>query len=415
MEKVINLKEIFRSFKYRNYRLYFIGQGLSLTGTWMQRMALPWLVYRLTNSPFLLGFIGFITQIPTFILLPFCGVLSDKWNKYAILIITQILAMVQAFILTVLFYTNLIKIWHIIALGIFLGIVNAFELPSRQAFIVEIVNKNDLQNAIALNSSLVNLTKLIGPFSAGILISLKDEGICFLINGISFLFVIISLVLMRIETHDRKEMDMEIFSGLKDGFRYIFDFKILKYTVLLLGWVSLIGFPSFSILPVFVKDILKSGPKTFGFLMASSAIGSFIGAIYMAGKKNIENLEKIIPLSTLIFGISLIFFSLTKNIYLSIFIIFISGLGMVIQMVSSNTILQTLVDDDKRGRVMSFHSMAFMGIIPFGNLLIGSMAEKSGAIMSFIISGFLSIIGGLLYLKKIFNLGKEYRTSKKLI
>jgi MFS family permease len=204
-------------------------------------------------------------------------------------------------------------------------------------------------------------------------------------------------------------MDMEIFSGLKDGFRYIIDFKILKYTVLLLGWISLIGFPSFSILPVFVKEILKSGPKTFGFLMASSAIGSLVGAIYMAGKKNIENLEKINPLSTLIFGISLIFFSLIKNIYLLIFIIFISGLGMVIQMVSSNTLLQTLVDDKKRGRVMSFHSMAFMGIIPFGNLLIGSMAEKFGSIISFIISGVLSIIGGLLYMKKTFNVKNDLK------
>jgi len=401
------LKVIFRSLQYRNYRLFFGGQGISLIGTWMQRIALPWLVYRLTGSAFLLGVVGFASQIPAFLLAPFAGVLTDRWNRYHILIVTQILATIQALALSFLFFIGAIEVWQIILLSIFLGFVNAFDMPARQSFVVEMVKKReDLGNAIALNSSMVNSARLLGPSIAGVLIAATGEGICFLLNGLSYLFVIVSLLMMKVTLRKVKTQDTQVLQGLKEGFSYAFGFAPIRSIILLLGLVSLMGMPYTVLMPVFAKEILQGGSHTFGFLMGASGIGALIGALYLASRRSVLGLGKIIPLSAAIFGFGLIAFSLSRFFLLSLALMLITGLGMIIQMASSNTILQTIVDDDKRGRVMSFYTMAFIGTAPFGSLLAGVLASSLGAPNTLIIGGVSCALGAMVFASKLAELKK---------
>jgi MFS family permease len=400
--ELAGLKTIFRSLRYRNYRLFFTGQSISLIGTWMQRIALPWLVYNMTESAFLLGLVGFASQIPTFLVAPFAGALVDRWNRYTILIVTQTLAMVQSFILTFLFFNHSLQIWHIIMLSIFLGCINAFDMPARQAFVVDMIEKReDLGNAIALNSSMFNAARLLGPSIAGILIALTGEGVCFLVNGISFLFVLLFLFMMRIKRMEIKPHHDPIMKGIKEGFKYAFGFLPIRYIILLLALVSLMGMPYTVLIPIFAKNILHGGPNTFGFLMGASGIGALAGAIYMASRKSVLGLGKIVPRFAALFGAGLIVFSLSRFFLLSVLLMAVIGLGMIMQMTSSNTILQTLVDDDKRGRVMSFYAMAFMGTAPFGSLIAGTSANYIGAPNTLIIGGVCCIIGALLFAKKL--------------
>jgi len=395
-------KAIFRSLRYRNYRLFFCGQSISLIGTWMQRIAMPWLVYTLTGSPFLLGVVGFAGQIPTFLIAPFAGVLIDRWNRYIILIITQILAMVQSFVLAFLFFNHSIEVWHIILLSIFLGCINAFDMPARQSFVVDMIEKReDLGNAIALNSSMVNSARLLGPSIAGVLISLTGEGICFLLNGVSYIFVIVFLLMMRISPRKVKTHNTHVLQGLKEGFTYTFWFMPIRYIILLLALVSLMGMPYTVLMPVFAKSILHGGSHTFGFLMGASGIGALVGAIYMASRKSVVGLGKIVPLAAAFFGIGLIAFSLSNIFLLSMALMLVIGFGMIMQMTSSNTILQTIVDDDKRGRVMSFYTMAFMGTAPFGSLLAGVLASSIGAPNTLIIGGVSCILGAVVFARKL--------------
>ena len=404
------LKIIFRSLQYRNYRLFFGGQGISLIGTWIQRIAMPWLVYRLTGSVFLLGVVGFASQIPAFLLAPFAGVLTDRWNRYYILIATQILAMIQALALAFLFFMGAVEVWHIILLSIFLGFVNAFDMPARQSFVVEMVEKReDLGNAIALNSSMVNSARLLGPSIAGVLIAATGEGICFLINGLSYLFVIVSLLMMKVTLRKVKTQDTQVLQGLKEGFSYAFGFAPIRSIILLLGLVSLMGMPYAVLMPVFAKEILHGGSHTFGFLMGASGIGALIGALYLASRRSILGLGKIIPLSAAIFGFGLIAFSLSRFFLLSLALMLLTGLAMIMQMASSNTILQTIVDDDKRGRVMSFYTMAFIGTAPFGSLLAGGLASSIGAPNTLIIGGVSSVLGAILFASKLSDLKKMVR------
>jgi MFS family permease len=401
------VKIIFRSLQYRNYRLFFGGQGISLIGTWMQRIALPWLVYRLSGSPFLLGVVGFAGQIPAFLLAPFAGVLIDRWNRHHILVATQILAMIQALALAFLFFIGAIEVWHIILLGIFLGVVNAFDMPARQSFVVEMVeNREDLGNAIALNSSMVNGARLLGPSIAGALIATTGEGICFLLNGLSYLFVIVSLLMMKVTSRKVKNRDTQVLQGLKEGFSYAFGFAPVRSIILLLGLVSLMGMPYTVLMPIFAKEILHGSSHTFGFLMGASGIGALIGALYLASRKSVLGLGKIIPLSAAIFGFGLIAFSLSHLFLLSLVLMLITGLGMIMQMASSNTILQTIVDDDKRGRVMSFYTMAFMGTAPFGSLLAGGLASSLGAPNTLIIGGVSCVLGAIIFASKLSDLKK---------
>jgi len=392
---------ILPALQYRNYRLFFGGQGISLIGTWMQRIAMSWLVYRLTNSAFLLGVVGFTGQIPIFLLTPFAGVLADKMNRHRVLIVTQTLAMIQALILAFLVFTGTVAVWHILSLSIFLGLIDAFDMPVRQSFMVEIVQTKDLGNAIALNSSIVNSAQLLGPSIAGILIASTGEGMCFLLNGISYLFVIVSLLAMKITSRKMETQTTRVLKGVREGFSYVFGFTPIRSVLLLLALISLVGMPYRVLMPVFARDILHGGPDTLGFLMASSGVGALVGSIYLASRKSVLGLGKWIALASSIFGIGLIAFSLSRVFWLSLFLILLSSFGMMVQMASSNTVLQTVVDEDKRGRVMSFYAMAIRGMAPFGSLLAGGLASKIGAPHTLMIGGVSCVLGSLMFAAKL--------------
>ena len=400
MDDPKGLRLIFRALYSRNYRLFFGGQGISLIGTWMQQIAMSWLVYRLTNSVFLLGLIGFSSQISSLFFSPFAGVLSDRWNRHHILVATQSLAMIQAFILAYLTLMGVVAVHHLIILSIFLGLVNAFDMPTRQAFVVEMVEKRaDLGNAIALNSFLFNGARLVGPSIAGILISILGEGLCFLLNGVSFLAVIIALLAMKMTPNKEDSEKTRVLQGLKEGFIYAFGFPPIRSILFFLGWISLVGTANTTLMPVFARDILHGDSKTYGFLMAAIGVGAIIGAIFLASRKNALGLGRIITIASSIFGIGLISFSLSHVLWLSFFLLLLTGFGMMVHMASSNTILQTIVDDDKRGRVMSLYAMAFMGMAPLGSLVGGSLAGWIGAPTTLILVGTSCMIGSLLFRK----------------
>jgi MFS family permease len=396
------LKIIFRSLQYRNYRLFFSGQGISLIGTWMQRIAMPCLVYHITGSVFLLGLVGFAGQIPTFLLAPIAGVLTDRWNRYYVLIVSQIVAMLQAFVLTWLFYAETIEVWHIVALNVVLGIFNAFDVPSRQSFVVDLVEKKeDLGNAIALNSLMFNGARLIGPPVAGVLLASAGEGICFLTNAISYLFVIASLLFMKVPVRVKLKSNTHILRDMQDGFKYAFGFAPIKHLILLLGIVSLMVMPYSVLMPVFAKEVLHGGSHTFGFLMGGAGFGALLGGIYLASRRTILKIGSLVPISAAVSGIGLIAFSFSRYVPLSLFLMVITGLGMMLHTASSNTILQTIVEEDKRGRVMSIYTMAIMGTAPFGSLMAGGLAKVIGAPNTILSGGIVCIIGAVFFFRKL--------------
>ena len=392
------ISSILRALRYRNYRLFFIGQGLSLIGTWMQQVAMSWLVYRLTGSALLLGVIGFVSQVPTFLVSPFSGVLADRWDRRNMLLITQSLSMVQAFILSAFVLTGTIQVWEIILLSALLGIVNSFDIPFRQSFVVDMVEgKEDLSNAIALNSSMFHGARLVGPSLAGLLIAVVGEGVCFLVNGISYLAVIASLAAMKLTPKQPSDRKRHILHELHEGITYAFTFPPIRALLMMIGLVSLLGMPYVVLMPVFAKVILKGGPHTFGFLMTAAGLGSFTAAIYLASRKSVLGLGRIIPVSLGIFGISIAAFAFSHLIWLSLILLVFAGFGVMLQIASSNTILQTIVDDDKRGRIMSLYTMAFMGMAPFGSLLAGALAGLIGTPITVLIGGISCLIGSLIF------------------
>ena len=396
------LNLIFRALSHRNYRLFFGGQSISLIGTWMQQIAVNWLTFRLTHSPFLLGVVGFTSRIPTFLFASFAGVLADRWNRHRILVVTQILSMIQALILALLVLTETIAIWHLLVLSFCLGLINALDIPTRQSFVVEMVeNQGDLGNAIALNSSMVNGARLVGPSIAGILIAAVGEGICFLLNGLSFLAVIASLLAMKLRPKKIEQQRTPVWLGLREGFAYAFGFPPIRSVLLLLALVSLMGMPYMVLMPVFAKQILHGGPQTLGFLMAATGCGALAGAIFLASRKSVLGLGKMIVIASALFGVGLIIFSMSRVLWLSLCLMMVSGFGMMVQMTSSNTILQTIVEEDKRGRVMSLYTMAFMGMVPFGNLFGGSLASAIGAPETIMIGGVSCIVGSILFAAKL--------------
>ncbi|MGB9697317.1 MAG: MFS transporter [Ignavibacteria bacterium] len=412
LNKLTLLKITFRSLRYRNFRLFFAGQTISLIGTWIQRIATPWLVYHLTDSAFILGFIGFIGQLPTFLFAPLAGVITDSCNRYRILIVTQLLAMLQALTLALLYLTGKIAVWHVAILSVFLGCINALDTPARQSLVVEMIdNKDDLSNAIALNSSMVNGARLLGPSIAGVLIATMGEGICFLLNGISYIFVIVSLLMMRMmgPSTTKQMVSGKVLTDLKEGIKYTFGFAPIRAVILLLALISLVGMPYSILMPIFARDILNGSSHTFGFLMGASGIGALIAALYLASRKSVLGRGKVIPLAASVFGVGLILFSLSRVFIISLILMLIVGLGMMLQLASSNTILQTIVDDDKRGRVMSFYTMAFMGTAPFGSLLAGISSSFIGAPNTLIIGGVLCVGGGIIFFRKLQELRKMIR------
>ncbi len=400
-------KSIARALRYRNFRLFFAGQSISLIGTWMQRIALGWLVYRMTNSAFLLGLVGFTGQLPTFLFSPFAGVLADRMNRHRLLILTQVMAMIQAVILAFLVLMDMILIRHIIVLSIILGLINAVDTPVRQSFMVEMIErKDDLGNAIALNSSMVNGARLIGPSIAGILIAAVGEGVCFLINGISYLAVIIALLAMHITRKNATPKTSHVLRDLKEGFAYAFGFAPIRAILLLLSLVSLMGMSYAVLMPIFARDILHGGPHTLGFLMAAAGVGALIGALSLASRETVLGLGAWIVRAAAVLGIGLILTSLSRVVWLSFIFLLLIGYGMMIQMASSNTVLQTIADDDKRGRVMSFYAMAFMGMAPFGSLIAGSLASKIGATNTLIIGGIFCLVGSTVFATRLPTLRK---------
>ncbi len=396
------IKFILRALRHRNYRLFFGGQGISLIGTWMTRVATGWLVYRLTKSAFLLGIVSFSGQIPTFLLAPLAGVLVDRWNRHRVLVVTQTLAMIQSFAMAILALTGVIQVWHIVVLNLFQGLINTVDMPARQSFLIEMIEeKEDLSNAIALNSSMFNGARLIGPSIAGILIAWVGEGFCFLADGISYIAVIIALLAMVIKPRDRTTQHRKVLRGMKEGFNYAFGFMPIRAILFMIALVSLVGFPYLILMPIFAKDILHGGPNTMGFLMGATGLGALSGALFLASRKSVIGLGRILTLSTTIFGIGIILFSLSRNIWLSLILLLGTGFGMMVQMACANTMIQTIVEDDKRGRVMSFYSMAFMGVAPFGSLLAGTLASKIGAPATNIIGGSLCIVGAAVFARNL--------------
>ena len=409
-EKKSALKFLVRALAYRNYRLFFGGQSLSLIGTWMQQIAMSWLVYRMTNSVFLLGLIGFTGQIPTVIFGSFAGVYADRLNRRNLLVITQALSMVQAFVLAFLTLTGLVAVWHLIVLSIILGTVNAVDVPTRQSFVVDMVeNKNDLGNAIALNSFMFNGARLVGPSIAGILIAYIGEGVCFLLNGISFFFIILALLAMKTNQKIQPQSSGAVLHELKEGFQYVAGFAPIRYIILLLGLLSLLSMPYIVLMPVFARDILHGGSHTLGFLMGASGIGALAGALYLASRKSVIGLGRLIVFSTCVFGCGLISFSFSRYLPLSLCLMLITGFGMIVTMASCNTIVQTVVDEDKRGRVMSFYAIAFIGMAPFGSLIGGSIAHKIGAPLTLALCGILSIVGAIFFYSRLQEIRKYVR------
>lgn len=405
-----SLKLIFRALSHRNYRLFFGGQGISLIGTWMQQIAMSWLVYRLTDSALLLGVVGFTSRIPTFLLASLAGVLADRWNRHRVLVITQTLSMIQAMILAILVLTGAIAVWHIIFLSLSLGLINALDIPTRQSFVVDMIEKReDLGNAIALNSSIVNGARLIGPSVAGMLIATLGEGMCFLLNGLSFIAVIFALLAMKITPKKREAQSSKVFQGLKEGFSYAFGFAPIRSVLLLLGLVSLMGMPFTVLMPIFAEKILHGGPQALGFLSGATGVGAIAGSIYLASRKSVLGLGRIIVISSNLFGIGLIGFSLSRLFWLSLLMMLLIGFGMMVEMASSNTVLQTIVEEDKRGRIMGFYTMAFMGMVPFGSLLAGSLANNIGAPNTVMIGGVACILGSVLFAKKLPSLRRITR------
>jgi MFS family permease len=399
-----------RALRHRNFRLFFGGQSISLIGTWMTRIATSWLVYRLTGSALLLGTVSFAGQIPTFLFAPFAGVLVDRLDRRQVLVWTQTLSMVQSLALAALTLSHHVTIHWILALSVLQGIVNAFDMPGRQAFMVKMVeDRNDLSNAIAINSSMVNMARLVGPSLAGMLIAVTSEGWCFLIDGISYLAVIASLLMMRLDGPLVKREATSALTELKAGWTYVSGFVPVRTILLLFAVVSLMGMPFVVLMPIFAARVLHGGPHTLGFLMGSMGVGALVSALALAARKSVRGLVRMIPMAACVFGLGLIGFGLSRNFWLSMVMVFVAGAGMMQGMAGSNTVIQTIVSEEMRGRVMSYYTMAFMGMAPFGSLLAGSFAHKIGAPWTVILNGSAVLLGAGWFMTRLPAVRRELR------
>ncbi|PYQ11712.1 MAG: MFS transporter [Acidobacteria bacterium] len=405
------LEHTVRALRHRNFRLFLGGQIISLAGTWMQQVALSWLVYRLTRSAFLLGLVGFTGQLPSLLLAPLAGVWADLGNRRRIVIGTQALSMLQALGLAALVFSGRITIGHVLVLSVFIGLVNGVDVPTRQAFLVEMVRgREDLANAIALNSSVFNAARLVGPAVAGLMIGLVGEGMVFLLNGLSYVAVIAALFAMEIEPRPRAAHHAQpVLRNLEEGFRYAFGFAPIRSLLLLIGLVSLMGVPFTVLMPIFATDVLHGGAHTLGFLMSALGVGALGGALYLAQRRSVRGLGQVIAAAVTLFGLALIVFGLSRHEWLSLVVLAGAGFGMMVQMASSNTILQTIVDEHMRGRVMSFYSMAFMGTLPLGSLLAGGLASRAGAPSTVVLGGLACLLGAAAFARALPTLRAQIR------
>jgi len=398
IKNIIKSSQIFSSLESKNYRLYFTGQSVSLIGSWMQSIAMGWLVYRLTGSKFLLGFIGFTSQIPAFILSPIAGVLTDRFNRHKIMLLTQVAFMIQALLFGFLVLFGFIQIWHVIVLSLVFGLISAFDAPARQSMVIDLIDRPDnLGNAIALNSAMFNGARLFGPAIAGVIIAIVGEGICFLINAVSYIAIIVALSKIKVPAKVKKEPIYNINQELTEGFKYTFGFKPIRILLILLAVLSLIGLPFATLMPAYASETLKGSSHTYGFLMSASGAGAFLGAILLASRKSVLGLGKIIAVSSISFGLSLLGMSFVSHFWVSLVVVFLAGFCMITSIASINTLVQTLADEDKRGRVMSFYAMALMGMNPIGNLLAGTIASGIGISYTLLISGVITILIGVWF------------------
>ena len=389
---------LLRALQHRNYRLFFAGQSVSLVGTWITRVATSWLVYRLTGSALLLGVVGFCGQIPTLLLSPVAGVLVDRHDRHRILVITQVLSSLQSLALAVLALPGVITVWEILALQLVQGAINAFVTPARQSFLIDMIeDRSHLPNAIALNSTMVNGSRIIGPSIGGIVIAAVGEGWCFMIDAISYLAVIASLLAMHVAEKPPRTTGTRVAEELREGFQYVWGSVPIRTALLLLALVATMGMPYTVLMPAIASGILRGGPHTLGFLMTSSGLGALAGALYLASRNTVLGLGRAMVVATTAFGVGLIAFSLSHAVWLSLLLLPIVGGGMMVETASTNTILQTIVDEQMRGRVMSFYTMAFLGTAPLGSLLAGVLADRIGASNTILLGGVACIGAGIWF------------------
>ena len=389
------MSRLTRALRHRNYRLFFSGQSISLVGTWITRVATSWLVYRLTGSELLLGVVGFCGQIPTMLLAPFAGVLVDRWDRHRLLVLTQAASMLQSLVLAVLTLRHEITVPWLLGLQIVQGVINAFDTPARQAFVVEMVeDRADLANAIALNSSMVNGSRIIGPSIGGLLIAAVGEGWCFLADAVSYLFVIASLMMMRLPSARSARVEARVLEELRVGYRYVRESAPIRTALVVLAIVSTMAMPYTVLMPAYAAEVLHGGPNTLGLLMTASGVGALGGGLYLASRQSVVGLGRVAAYSTLIFGAGLVAFAFTTSLWVALAVLPFVGAGFMVEMAATNTVLQTLVTDDLRGRVMAFYTMAFFGTAPLGSLLAGLAADRVGARWTIAAGGVISLAAG---------------------
>jgi len=383
-----------RALAHRNFRLFFAGQSVSLIGTWITRVATSWLVFRLTGSAFLLGVVGFWGQIPTLVLAPFAGVLVDRSNRHHILVWTQALSALQSAALAALALTHTITVEWIIILQIAQGVINAVDTPARQSFVVQMVdNPADLPNAIALNSTMVNASRIIGPTIGGLIIAAVGEGWCFAIDAVSYIAVIGSLLAMTVTVAEQRTVKGNVLNELVAGYRYVTGFAPVRTSLLLLALVATMGMPYTVLMPIIATKVLHGGPHTLGFLMTASGLGAVVGALYLASRRSVLGLGRVMMVATTIFGAALVLFSFARSLWMALAILPFVGGGMMVEMASTNTILQTITAEQLRGRVMAFYTMAFLGTAPIGSLIAGVAAEHIGAPLTIMLGGAACLAG----------------------
>jgi MFS family permease len=389
-----SISHAWRALRHRNFRLFFMGQGISVMGTWMTRLATSWLVYRLTHSALLLGVVSFAGQIISFFLGPFAGVWIERIERRKLLVATQVLACIQSLAMAALTLTHRINLWEIIALAAFQGLINAFDMPGRQSFLVKMVDdRKDLANAIAINSSMVNAARLGGPAIAGVIVAAVGEGWCFLIDGLSYFAVIASLLMMRLPASDMRRHTTTMLEQMREGWDYVRGFVPIRTILILFSLISLMGYSNTVLLPIFAGDVLHGGPHTLGLLSAAMGVGALTSALSLTLRKSTAGLTRMIQISSAICGGSLILFGVSHTLWLSMLIMVLIGFGMMQTAAASNTVIQSLVSEDKRARVMSYYTMAFVGSAPFGSLLAGALAHRIGAPHTVIITGAFCLAG----------------------
>ncbi|MEH2044969.1 MFS transporter [Nostoc sp.] len=401
MEASRKSQVMLRAFGSRNFRLYYIGQAISLIGTSMTQVATSWLVYRLTDSAWLLGLVGFASQIPTLVLIPLGGIIADRWNRHQILLVAQILGMLQSLALTWLALSGTINIKYIAILGVLQGMINAFDIPTRQAFLPETVGKENLGNAFALYSSLVSVTSMVGPAIAGLLIVALGSGLCFLIDSISYIAVIIALLAIRLTSRKAIISKRKPLEELKTSFKYAFGFLPIRSVLIGSALVCCVWGFYLALGPIFAKDILQGGPNTFGFLMTASSLGTLAGSIYLTKHSNVLESGKVLALGICFMGVSLIVFALSPVFWLSLLSLFASGFGFILQIIAGRTLLQLLVSDENRGQITGLYVMASTGAVPIGNLIAGALASKIGSSNTVILGASICIAGSIFFMQQI--------------